>query len=87
MKKSKSVIGADHKRGDEGKAKPSAGSDQVGEKWGFIPAAAGGKPKHHPMGHQDGTDGSGAKDSGKGNKHGHTYNRFAQDTRPIDTRK
>jgi hypothetical protein len=75
------VIGRVGQRGDEGKAAPSGGSNHVGAKWGWIPAPAGQKGKHHPMGHQDGTDGSGSKDSGKGNKHGHTYNRFAEDTR------
>jgi hypothetical protein len=75
------VIGRVGQRGDEGKAKPDSGSDQVGSKWGFIPAPAGGKPKHHEMGHQHGTDGSGVIDSGKKNSHGHHYGRHAKETR------
>lgn len=78
------VASAPKKRGDEGKAKPSQGSNKVGDKWGFIPAPAGGTPKHHPMSHSDGKDDSGAKDSGKGQKHGHHYGVHPSDKRKTD---
>ena len=75
-------------RADEGKARPNSGSNKVGEKWGFVPAPAGGSPKHHPMGHQDdGVDVSGALETGKGNLHGHHYGRHSEDKRKIDTLK
>jgi hypothetical protein len=68
------------KRADEGKARPSAGSSKVGDKWGWIPAAAGEEGKHHP--NVDGTkDSAGVHESGKGNRHSHQYGRHPQDTR------
>jgi hypothetical protein len=89
MKKSKTkvegnVIGRVGQRTDEGKASPSGGSSAVGKKWGFIPAPANGSPKHHPMGHKNGVDGSGSKDSGKGNQHSSKYGRHPLDARKTD---
>jgi hypothetical protein len=59
-------------RGDEGKAKPSSGSNKVGEKWGWIPAAAGKNGKHHPATDLSTIDG-GVTDRGKNGLHGHHY--------------
>jgi hypothetical protein len=81
------VIGRVGERGDEGKAKPEGGSSKIGSKWGWIPAAAGGKGKHHEMGHANDGDMSGVLETGKGNRHGHAYGRHEQDTRKIDTLK
>jgi hypothetical protein len=60
---------------DSGKSRPQGGATQRKVKWGFIPAAAGKKPKHHPMTDMDGdgTLGLNVTDRGKDNLHGHNY--------------
>jgi hypothetical protein len=82
------VIGRIGQRGDEGKAKPSAGSNKVGDsKVGFIPAPANGQLRFHEMGHATNGDSSGSHDTGKGNQHGHAYGQHPEDTRKKGTLK